>query len=763
MKSYRKRGTCAVSIIALASLMAQPATAQTGTTQDEEAPAEALEEIVVTAQKRDQSLQDVPVAVTAIGSDAIRQSNVKTLSDLAQIAPGLSITNTQSEQTEISLRGVTTNDFGFAVEQSIPIYLDGVYLGSSAYMLSELGDIQRVEVLKGPQGTLFGRNAAGGVVSVTTQSATNQLEGRLGLGLGNYNLRTANGIINLPIVDDKLRARVFVAARWRDGWQRNVQTDRRDGYAQERFLARGKLNWTPSDIVKLDLSADYMKVKDHLGFSYLLSSDSLAADIFNPAASNFRSRDASSGNIDVQTGLPQEPAISNRIDNENYGFSAKLNWDLSDTVGFESLTSYRHNQYYLEDDTDGTEYLLLIVRSFSEAKEVSQEFKLNGKLGAIDWLLGGSIYSQRTRNFVDDSFPTFLLGEDAAGTTIRERNVVNTKATSYGLFGDAIWAATDRLNVTLGIRGSWDKKTQIILTPNQNTAGLGVNLIFPSIEQLSDENGNPAPALANQSKSFSAVTGRFVLDYKIGDDAIVFANFSQGYKSGGFNSFATVDAGDFYPLATPGQLTPFNDERVTNIEVGIKSEWLGGRLRVNASAFRYVWEDLQIQVSQGAALFTINAGKAVGKGFDLETTFKASKRLSLGANLSILDAKFVEDVPGAAIIRGQDLTFSPGFAATLNADYRIPLGQAGDLRANLNFSHRDDQKLTALTRASAYSLLGGRLAWTSSNEQWEVALWGRNITDEVFLESATEFDTLGFRAVRRNEPRTFGIEATLSF
>lgn len=761
MKSDSRRNICAVSILALAAIMAHPAAAQTNTTQNGESS--ALDEIVVTAQKRDQSLQDVPVAVTAIGADAIRQSNVKTLSDLAQIAPGLSITNTQSEQTEIALRGVTTNDFGFAVEQSIPIYLDGVYLGSSAYMLSELGDIQRVEVLKGPQGTLFGRNAAGGVVSVTTAPATNQLEGRLGLGWGNYNLRTASGIINLPIAEDKLRARVFVAARWRDGWQRNVETDRRNGYAQERFLARGKLNWTPSDVVKLDLSADYMSVKDHLGFSYLLSSEFLSPDLFNPEASNFRSRDASSGTLDVQTGLPQEPAISNRIDNENYGFSAKLTWDLSDTVGFESLTSYRHNQYYLEDDPDGTEYLLLVVRSFSEAKEFSQEFKFNGNLGAIDWLLGGSIYSQRTRNFVDDSFPTFLLGEDAAGTTIRERNVVNTRATSFGLFGDAIWSATDRLNVTLGIRGSWDKKTQIIRTPNQDTAGLGFNLIFPSIEQLSDENGNPAPQLANQRKSFSAVTGRFVVDYKVGDDAIVFANFSQGYKSGGFNSFAVVDSGAFFPLATPGQLTPFNDERVTNIEVGIKSEWLGGRLRINASAFRYVWEDLQIQVSQGTALFTINAGKAVGKGLDLETTFKASNRLSLGANVSILDANFVEDVPGAGIVNGEDLTFSPRFVSSLNADYRIPLGQSGELRANLNFSHRDSQKLTAVTKASAYSLLGGRLAWTSTNEQWEVALWGRNITNEVFLESATEFDTLGFRAVRRNEPRTFGIDATLNF
>jgi iron complex outermembrane receptor protein len=712
----------------------------------------ALEEVVVVAQKRSQSLQDVPLAVNALGTDALEQSGVRTLSDISQLVPGLNISDTQSEAISVSMRGVNSNDFGFAVEQSIPIYLDGAYLGLGTSLIGDLTDISQVEVLKGPQGTLFGRNAAGGAVSISTAPVSDELGGDVRVGYGNYDLMTASTVINVPLIDDTLGIRVNAGLRQRDGWQKNISTGADDGYEQDRWFARAKLAWTPTDTFDLVWTSDYKDEDDNSGYYYLLESD-FPSEIFDPVVFETDGKKAANDNLGIGTGVPESAPLDYRIDRKIQGHTAHLTWDMSEQLTLTSISAYRTLEYAVDEDNDGTEYLLLDVRDFGETDEFSQEFRLNGSTDSLDWFVGVSYYQQKLDAYVEDSFGSYIVG-----APVTEFNVGSSEVKSYGLFSDVIWSATDRLNLTVGARISRDEKSQDIKTPNQNTLGAGFNFVFPSAEQLTDAQGNPDPSLASQDDEWQDVSVRGVIDYRFNDESMVFLSLSQGYKAGGFNSFPVVDFGDFFPLATPGQMEPYDEEKVNNIELGLKSEWLDGRLRLNGSIFYYDWEDLQQQISIDKALFTVNAGTAIGKGADLEMTYRLSESLMVNANLGWLDATYDEDVPGTDIREGQELTYAPKFSANLGLDHYLNLPGNWELRSHLGYTFNDSQYLSVNYRDDSYSLLSARFGLNSPDQRWELALWGRNLTDEAYLEKISDFSDIGYVSARRNEPRTYGAE-----
>lgn len=716
-----------------------------------------LEEVLVTAQKREQSLQDVPIAVTALGADGLEQAGIRTLSDVSQLVPGLTITDTQSETTGISMRGISSNDFGFAVEQSIPVYLDGVYLGLGTSLMGDLTDIAQVEVLKGPQGTLFGRNAAGGAVSITTAPVEDDFSGELRAGFGNYDLTTAAGTINVPIIEGTLGIRINAGIRQRDGWQKNLISNKEDGYEQDRWYTRAKIAWTPTDAVSVEWSSDFKEEDDNSGYYYLLESDIPVSD-YNPVVFDTEGTTAANGNFAIGSNVVAGESLNYRIEREIEGHAAKVSWDISEALTFTSISSYRTLEYAIDEDNDGTEFLLLNVRSFMDAEEYSQEFRINGNTDALDWFVGASAYGQKSEGSVTDSFGSFLVG-----AAVTEVNIVESEVESYGLFGDVIWAATDKINLTVGARYSYDEKTQDILTPNQDTLGLGFNLVFPSVGQLTDVNGTPDPTLANLKSDWDDFSLRSVIDYRVNDDSMVFFSVSQGYKSGGFNSFPIVDLGEFFPLTTPGQLEPYDEEKVTSYELGIKSELMERRLRLNASVFYYDWDDLQVQITRDKALFTINAGKAIGKGADVELTFQATENLVFTANLGWLSAKYDEDVPGSDIRDGDELLYSPEFASTLGVDYTVFLGDELELRTNMSYSYNGDQYLSSTTEENSYSLFNARVSLLSSSDTWEVALWGRNLTDESYLDTVSDFSEIGYISARRNEPRTYGAEVIYRF
>ena len=742
-----------------------------------------IEEIVVTAQKREQKLQDVPIAITAIGADEFEQTGSVTLSDIAQNIPSLTITQTQYESISVSLRGISSNDFGYSSEESIPVYLDGVYQGVGSAILGGLQDIARIEVLKGPQGTLFGRNAAGGAVNVTTAPVGYDFEARLNFGMGNYDLRTVKSTFNLPLIQDTLGARINVGKRDREGWQKNVVTSDRDGYAQDRWNARIKVNWTPTDSLQFELTNDWLMEDDHPGYSTVLSLGGGFLDIFapgtsvNPVAFDTGSTRASSGSAAIDSSglgvVPDGSPLEHQLKRKIRGTSLKAVYELNDELTLTSITSYRELDSRVDDDPDGTEFALQHVRSFEDTEEYNYELRLNGQHGILDWFLGANAYRSDTSGLTMNTYAEFTgatnIGEgEIDGTAVPqpfdEVYRVNTKTESYGVFGDAIFSLAETVNATLGARYSRDVKSQDIL----DTGAAGDFFALPN--QLTDENGNLDPGLANLHENWDNLSLRAVVDVQMNDDLLGFFSVSQGYKSGGFNSFPLVN---FEPVnigggvlvrapgfgtALPGQLESFDEEQVINYELGLKSTLLDGSLRVNASYFYYEYDDLQVQFLDNAgALRTDNLGEATGQGVDLDVIYLVTGNLTLSTSLAWLDTRNEEDLPAAGISEGDDLAFAPSFSGSVAINYLLSLGGLGDLRTNLSYSYTGDSAEDF--RDDSFELLNARITLSDIEGQVDLAFWGRNITNEDYLETGFDAsDILGFNSVRRNEPATYGIE-----
>ncbi|MBB6521371.1 TonB-dependent receptor [Pseudoteredinibacter isoporae] len=725
----------------------------------------ALEEVIVTAQKRDQSLQDVPIAVSALSSDYIQQTGAVSLSDISKNSPGLRISDTQSESISISLRGIGSNDFGYSSDESIPVYLDGVYMGEGAAIIGDLMDIAQIEILKGPQGTLFGRNAVGGAVNVTSSRPTDEPEAALHSGFGNYDLRTVKGMLNLPLLEDTLVLRINASKRDRDGWQRNVTTGKRDGFEQDRWNSRAKLLWTPSDNLEVELSSDWQRQQDHSGYSNLIFTLFPSA-LFAPESLDITSKAAAAGDayFDLEGNLdgPEGEPVDHRLHRKIRGNALKVVWDLSDELTLTSISSYREIKSRIAEDSDGSEYQVFNVRSFLDNEEYSQELRLNGSSEKLDWFVGLSAYREDVDGSVIDSFGAIV------GGPFTEHSRVTAKTESYALFGDAIWRLNDSSNITFGARYSYDAKSQDI----KNT---DIGFIFPSPEQFIGANGQVNTALASSHQSWNDLSLRLVADHRLDENTMVFAGISQGYKSGGFNSFPTVDLsgstlipGTAIPAVPFGSTAPFDEEKIINYEAGIKSTLLDQRLRLNASVFYYDFTDLQFLINDAVSVIARNAGKANGKGIDLESSYLLNDALTISANLSWLDAEYGEDVrntDGSLIVRkGQELAESPGFSGTISLDYRLALASAGDLRAHLNYSYigertHSSESLSDIYREKAYGLLSARLSFTSSNQKWEVAAWGKNLNDKTFIECFCGLsDEFGFIPARRGEPRSYGLE-----
>jgi len=736
----------------------------------------AIEKIIVTAQKRQQNLQEVPITVTALNSDDLRQAGVVSISDVANISPGLHISNTQAEDTSISMRGIGSNDFGFSSDESIPIYLDGVYLGSSISSIGDLIDIDQIEVLKGPQGTLFGRNAVGGAVNITTARPTSDIEANVTLGIGDYNLQTIKGMFNVPLVDDELMLRITGGMRNRDGWQYNESTNKTDGYAQDRWNTRAKLLWTPNDRLDMQLTLDANEEKDNAGYGNVaggfLAEQLDEYGLLSSATKDVTGTTANNGNafLAIDYTDPENPfpifdgpdgePIDFGLNRKTHGTALKVDFDISNTLTLSSISSYRSLESAISEDADGSEYLVLNIRSYLDSTEYNQEFRLSGQSTKLDWFVGISAFKSEVEGRVDDSFGAIIIGDNFDETAI-----VDAETLSYALFGDAIWSMTPTTNLTFGVRVSYDEKSQKIKNPQE------FGLLFASPFQFLDERGMSDPSLAESEKTWNNVSPRLVVDHNLNDNTLIFAGISQGYKSGGFNSFPTVDINPYSPtfgFVPYGSTAPFDEEKVTNYEAGIKSIFLDDRLKFNASVYYYDFTDLQFLVNEGAIVKAVNAGSAKGNGIDIDTLYLLTENLTISANIAWLDASYGEDVvdsEGVLLVsKGQELAYSPNISANLSLDHYLALGGMGELRTNLNYTYTSEQYHSGSSNDKIYleeanALLNARISFISAEESWQVSAWATNLTDEDTIESIGNVtDDFGFIPTRRGEPRMFGVE-----
>ncbi|WP_390616259.1 TonB-dependent receptor [Maricurvus nonylphenolicus] len=756
-----------------------------------------LEEIVVTAQKREQSLQEVPIAVQAIDSDMLEQNSVVSISDIGNMTPGLSIGNAVQDGAEIAIRGIGTSVLGLGFDQSVPLYLDGVYLGRGFDLLGDMIDVQQIEVLKGPQGTLFGRNAAAGAINVTTAAPVDEVEGRLKVGVGREDLRTVQAMYNTPLTENLL-LRVNGSLRKRDGWQENLDGGD-DLYEQDQSTARAKLLWMAQEDLSVELTADYSNVDNTQG-GYILEKASpgiTTQDIDDKAAPS---------TTRLLDGTTAEPFVERK----SHGLSAKVTWDLSDELTFTSISSYRKAEVDMQvgngslslipDAINGTTLNLpvLVDRFEIEADEYSQEFRLSGISDKADWFAGFNYYKSEGEQLEPLALPAIAMANIISMTPSAltgtyyddsQKSLIDTE--SYSLFGDVIWHLTDKLNLTTGLRYSYDEKTSEFKPSQQAEATFFATVPDHFL------NGK-----TKDSADWDDVSGRIVVDYQVDEDTMVYAGVSTGYKSGGFGSTVGVAA------ALAGEaFNPFDKETTTNYEAGVKMTTYDGRLRINMAAFFTEFENYQLQMADlnvpGTAL-DLSAPEAESHGVDLDIAFAATESLNLGLLVGYLETEYAKDVltdaGEVAIPKGQDLLRAPRWTTTAVIDYVLPVADIGDLRFNTTYTYRTSQRLSNSTAASltsatsgvgdpgvvitesdnesgSYGLLNARLSLLSADETWEVAVWGTNLTDKAYRDddnsavangvlSALSAGTgvpMAVTSYTRNEPRMWGVDFTYNF
>ena len=774
----------------------------------QDAGAEGIEEILVTAQRRTQSMQDVPIAMQVVDSALIADVAAENLGDLNGFVPGLVVSGDSPTQPRYQVRGIQTSDFGVGTDPAVGVYIDGIYAARSGASLLAFNDIERIEVLKGPQGTLFGRNSAAGAISIVTRQPANDFDSSLRVRFGEYGKQYYEGMINTPITDS-VALRINGVYNKSDGWLKDAATGK-NLWPEENWAGRAALRWELSADTTATLSWDH----DDL--------DQLA----RPAI----------GLVPVQSGqpapYPADPATyldprkakvyNDVVGNEESRQLDQVNLFLDHSFGwadFRSSTSWRQFDTVNREDEDGTN---LIATYFDTAniehnESFYQEFKFSGATERIDWVAGASYSREKadqasdTRTYTDGidtlganlgiwdglglPFPlyggtsSFLqpFGATMLGLPWRETMYNHGDFEAAAAFGDVIWHVNDRTNLTVGLRYTRDTKQFTWKNGPHETPEL--DQLVASLQQAGFFDAFPIPPEAyrfsdivfqvdtpdsgvTREQTWNDVSPRLVLDYKITPNVMMFGSVAKGYKAGGYNS---VEVG-----------SQFNNENVWNVEAGMKSLFPDARVMLNASAFHYIYKDKQaialVNDVDGSDVpqYVIDTGDEQAWGVDLEAQWLPADHVTLYANVEFIDATYKDKVT-----RGTDPldlsgepTGEPYLTAALGASYGWALGTLGDLNLSGRYSYRGESRCnadserqgTCALRSSfkvgeAQQRLDLRLAWTSTNDKYGLAAYVTNVLDDQYVTGVNNIttDTFGTPFSLISEPRMWGVEATVAF
>ncbi len=738
----------------------------------------ALEEVVVTAQKRAQDMQDVPIAVTAMSADMIKKAGITGVDGIAARTPGFSMGEFNATQPQLYIRGIGSNGDGAGNgEQSVAMFIDGVYVNRSAGSATELFDIQSIEVLRGPQGTLWGKNAIAGAINVTTKRPTDEFEVGLETKIGNYGLKNYRGMVSGGLTDT-LAAKFSFNDKQRDGYVESViNPDVEQGDLDSTNL-RSQILWTPTDSFEALLTLNYgtdrrsgavSKASETIDPDFALIGVSLAAAHAAgvPVADFYESYAEETGSTEV----------------DSRGASLQMDWDFS-WATLTSLTAYQETKssfFFQGMGSVGNDIfenygpmsvdsmagvfgpsLAPIVAGFGvysyadeSSRLFSQEFRLSGDTDNLNWQAGIYFNKEsvhRGEGTILDS-PTYLMEEIGFNSALAY-NPANDLADQYNdtesmaIFGQATYSLTDKLDLTLGLRYTEETKdyTNISsLVADDN----------PSLPVISSELNN-----AELKKTWRAPTYKLVANYHVGDNSMVYASAATGFKSGGFNNSSALGA----PVGEP-----FNEENALNMEVGFKSMLFDQRLRLNGAIFKTDYEDLQVLQQFPCTdcsippLVTKNAGKAISQGVELEATFALTENLQLSGTYAYLDTEYTEMEGNLKEDEGNALRNAPRNAYTLVSSYQKDLPFGGFMDARLEYIHKEkayqDTKNYEEASIPEYRVFNARLAYTTADEKWEIAGWVNNLMGEEYYAHNYQLPGLGFIHVPAM-PRTYGLSVT---
>ncbi len=726
---------------------------------------DALEVIQVSAQKRQQSIQDVPISMSAFDDKAIEKMGATDFVGLTAAIPSINVQTGSGAYPVTYIRGIGTNDTSIGADPSVGVYIDGVYASRLGGALTDFLDIERVEVLKGPQGTLFGRNSIGGAISIITKKPSNEFEGRLGLDLSSFGTKLASGVVNIPISDDQLALRVYGSMTKSDGWQTNTLSPGKGG-KKDRINAGFKLRWQASDDVEVNFSNSWSDFDDISTYVDNVFSVFPVSDLTN----NPNDTTVVNGNIDLfgnpDNNLPPTEPVFTR---ELVEYWVDVEWSISDSMTFNSLTTYRDYDTFSKRGYDGTEFMIAENAGANETNTtISQEFRISSETESMFWVLGTSYLQEEA--YLNLLLRAFDVGIPLTGTPFNggaaftERSETSVDTDSFAVFGDANYKINDVLSLTVGARYSKDDKESNYLN-GLNPDGIdifgGLGLVYPTKFQFVDENGVYDPTAAVSSNSWTDFSPRIVVDYK-NDNVLYYASVTKGYKSGAFASYPAPDQANGLVVG-PDARKPVAPEEVINYEAGIKANLLNQALTLNASYYYMDYSELQVFQVEQTVTKLVNAGEAVSSGLEFDGRYILNDEFAFNFNGTFMDTEYKEYINGGVDYAGTDLLNSPKFSGSLILDYETETS-LGYLNAFITYTYKGKHLLANDYEQDSYSLVNANVSLTTEDESWEFAVFAKNLTDEVaFTQTSDNVKTFGARGVVRNEPRSVGISVRYNF
>jgi outer membrane receptor protein involved in Fe transport len=866
MRRFNRLITAALCSTICSAMLVPAAYAQTAESSDDSGD----EPIIVTATLRAMDVQDIPLAVTAVAPEALERQGVNDIKNLASISPSINIQSSQTETqgTSIKIRGVGTTGNNTGLESSVGVFIDGVYQSRPGVALGDLVDIERLEILRGPQGTLFGRNTSAGALNVSTKRPSlSTTEGFVNASYGNYDFMNLQGGVSLPVVQDVAGVRLSGTWRKRDGYLKSptgAESNDRD-----RYMLRGQLYIEPNADVSIRLLADYAKTDEQCCEAVIVRETELAPfSAFHGLASDGVDQSGLSAlkNLSINGGPYKNGS-------KQWGTSAELKWDLGGAK-LTSVTAYRKfdsssttvggftaNDTYTVGNGAPTSRVG-ILPSGDHIKTFTQELRLQGTAvnDHVDWLVGGFYSSEKIRadqtmtlnadfqktgsafNFanaagVNPLFALTALGNagvpvNANGNYAENRFLQD--ASSYSVFTHNVISFTDKLSLTLGARYVNETKDASF---NQlaGTTGAGASACQASVNGVLT-GGVPAPLRAGmigincfpfatsvaltapaavggglasaklplprvwaQEFKDDEITYTAQLGYKANEDLLLYAGYSHGFKSGGFNldpqSATLQNSGAILAgLATGTIVAPvyadpsFKSEKVNQIEVGVKAT-LFGAIKANLALFDMKMSDFQVLEFTGVQFLTFNVNSARSTGAELELFGKLSDNISANVSATYANARYPSNCadgvavaarPSTLRLCGQDLTNAPRFAGVVGMTYNGPLNDSGwNLLVNGNVNYSDSRTTRTidtdtnglpvpLAQQENYFKMNARIGLTTPDDRYTFELWGTNLTNEITRGITANTPLRGGAGTRSligfvEEPRMYGMTVRAKF
>ena len=772
----------------------------------------AIEEILVTATRRAESIQDVPVAVTVLDQSALEDGGIVDIRDIGSLTPSVNLftSNSSTTTTSVRIRGVGTLGNNIGLESAVGTFIDSVYQPRPGIALGEFVDVKQVEVLRGPQGTLFGRNTSAGALVVQSNAPViGENSGNVELTAGNESLVNVKGVANLP-ANDELAFRFAGSYRSRDGLYDNPQTGEDSHAIDHRFMLRGQALWQPSEDINVRVITDYAE-SDENCCQAILEVDTAIVPLF-----------ALAGIPGGGVAAVGDSALEKRLFNgnsrfeesEHFGISAEIEWEIGNST-LTVIPAYRDFRSSAFGDADGVSLNVLTFAESSPTVTDVESFTLEARLqgeaadGKLSWLIGAfygdedlsydqtlmlgpdadayfnatyfAVLAAGGNPFALGPNPTLVFTQGNSNNGSFNRSVGTQNTESVSIFTHNIFHVTDRFSITGGLRYVDEEKVGGIALPGGQSDACQGALTNPAFAP-----GGPLQPLAplgiglacvsfyapQFARSFDAefaddaFTYLFSGGYELTDNILVYASYNRGFKSGGIN----LDIG-----ADPNGPT-FESEEVETIEIGWKSTFFDDRLGLNIALFDQDIDDFQLNTFDGLAFQVFNVPAADSTGVEIEFRADLADWFTVNTGLAIIDSSYPDDCAGnlmsptVSMLCGTDLPNAPDVAAAIGAVTHFVLGNGIGLRLLANVRY-DDKSLPSPVNPTAYqdsnTTVDVRAVIVAANERWSVDFWGKNVTDEVVLTRG-KFP-LAFRGFNDasttfvTDPKTYGVTVRVGF